>query len=71
MPDGEGDTERTASVAGCGLNPYVIERSLTKYTTVGNAVQGDAASEAEIPQVGLPMREANDFQHNLFSDVLD
>src|SRR5262249_35571163 len=66
VPEAERDAERAACVAGRRLNPDLLERSLAQQPPVADAVERDAAGEAEIAQTGFAVRERGHLQHHLF-----
>ena len=71
MPEAEGRTQRSASVAGRGLDPDVVERAFAQQPAVADAVQRDAASEAEIWHARFAVSETRHLQHDLLGDVLN
>src|SRR5438105_7942808 len=70
MPDAQRDAERAAGIAGRRLNPDLVEDPLAQDAPVADAVERDSASEAQVAQAGLPLREARHLQHHLFGDLL-
>ena len=62
MPDEQRRAQRAAGVAGGGLDPDVLERALAQDAAVADAVQRDAAGQAEFFEpgqlVGVPGRSA-------------
>ena len=48
MPQRVGDAERAAGVAGRGLNPEVLEGPFAQEPAVADAVERDAAGQAEL-----------------------
>src|ERR1700676_4241016 len=68
MPQRQRDANRPTGVAGCGLNPDLLERSVTPDAAVADAVERDAARETQIAQPGLPARERRHL-HITFSGI--
>jgi hypothetical protein len=71
VPDVEGGAERAAGVARGGLDPDVVEEPGAQDLAVGDAVEGDAAGQAEVLLARDRAGEAGHLQHDLFGDVLD
>ena len=71
VPDELCDTERTARIACCRLNPDVSERSLSQQSAVADTVQRHTACEAQILRAGLLVDRARHAQHDLFAHNLD
>ena len=67
----EGRAYRAASIAGCRLNPDVVEDSFPQKLSIGHAVQRYVDSQAEIP---LPCRALDvlcELYDNVFGDCLN
>ena len=71
MPDEERHPQRAARVARRRLNPDVVERSLPQDPSIGDAVQRDAARQAEVPHAGLRVHMACRPEHRLLGHRLD
>ena len=52
MPDEQRGSERTARVAGGGLNPQILERAFAEDAAVRHAVERDASREAQFLLAG-------------------
>jgi len=63
--------DRAAGVAGSGLDPEAIEPSFAQQLAVGDAVERDAAGEAEVLLAGFFLDSPGQLQHHLFGDRLD
>src|SRR5205814_335547 len=62
--------ESAASVAGRARNEDARESRFAQDTRVGAAVEGDAATEAEVVEAGLLVEPARQIHHCLFEDAL-
>jgi hypothetical protein len=71
MIGGERRAERPAGVARRGLHPKIVETAVAQHLAVGDAIEGDAAGEAEIAHAGLGLERAGQPQDRLFGDALD
>ena len=71
VPDRERDAERAAGVARRRLDPESLERPLAQQPAVADAVERDAAGEAEVLHAGLAVHVARHAQHDLLGHHLD
>ncbi len=71
MPQAERHADGAPGVAGRRLNPHLLERSFPQDAAVADAVERNAAGQAQVAQTGLAMREAGHLQHHLLGDHLD
>ena len=71
MPQAERHAQRAAGVAGRRLHPHLLERPLAQDAAVADAVERDAAGQAQVAHPGLAVRERGHLQHHLFGDVLN
>src|SRR5690349_12594131 len=71
MPDEGRHAERAAGIARSRLNPEIFERSFAQDSTVRDAVQGDAAGEAEFLHAGFSVNVPRHSQQNFFGDDLN
>ena len=71
MPDRERRAERAAGVAGGRLHPDVLEGAVAQDLAVGDAIERDAAGEAEIVEAVLARQRARQPQHHLLGHRLD
>ena len=68
---GERRADRAAGIAGRRLDPDASNSFLAQHLAVGDAVQRDAAGEAEVLGARFPSaRAARQPQHDLFGDGL-
>ena len=63
--------ERAAGVAGRGLHPDMLEGAVAQHLAVGDAIERDAAGEAEILHAGLARERAREPQHDFLGRHLD
>ena len=72
MIGGEGRAQRAAGIAGGGLDPDVVEAPVAQDLAVGDAVQRDAAGQAQVRHPGLRCARARgQAQHDLLGHGLD
>ena len=71
MPDVQRDAERAAGVAGGRLNPELVDDLLAQDPSVADAVERDAAGEAQVAEAGLLSRVPRHLDHRFFGDVLN
>ena len=71
MPEAQRHAERAAGIAGRRLNPDLLERAFAQDAAVADAVQRDAAGQAQVAHAGFAVRERGHLQHHLFGDLLD
>ena len=69
--DGQRGAERAAGVAGRRLDPEALERPLAQQPAVADAVERDAAGEAEVLHAGLAVHVPRHAQHDLLGHLLD
>jgi len=67
----EGGAEGAAGVAGRGLDPEALEDAVAQQATVGDAVERDAAGEAEVFLAGPALHVPGHAQHDFFGHHLD
>ena len=67
----ERGAEGPAGVAGGGLDPEAAKRAFAEEAGVGDAVEGDAAGEAEVLFAGESVKGAGEAEDDFFGDVLD
>ena len=70
MPDEQSRPEGAAGVAGRGLDPDPLKRTLAQQPAVAHAVQGHAASKAEVFQTGLRVEVPRNAEVYLLCDLL-
>jgi hypothetical protein len=70
MIGGERRPERAAGIAGRRLNPDIAELALAHDLAVGDAIERDAAGQAEVLLAGLGREAAGQPQHRLFQHHL-
>src|SRR5262245_30276073 len=66
----EGCAHRPASIAGCGLHPDVLKGTIAQDLAIGDAIERDATSKAEIIHFICRREAARNTQHDLFRDPL-
>ena len=71
VPDEERDPQRSHGIARRRLDPDVVERPLAQDTAVADAVEGDPASQTQVPLAGLPVYVTGDREHDLLGDQLN
>lgn len=70
VPGEERGAEGSTGVAGGGLDPDVLEGGFAQQATVGDAIEGNAAGEAEVARAGGGMEVAGHAQDDLLGDDL-
>ena len=63
--------ESAAGVAGRGLDPDLLERAFAKQSSVADAIERDAARQAQPVEARLTMRGARHAEHDLLAHLLD
>ena len=71
MPHEPGRSERSARVAGRGLDPNIVERPFAQQPPIGHAIQGNAAGQHQISLHRFFMQIAAEPQHHVFRHHLD
>src|SRR5512138_1933851 len=71
MPDQLGDADRTSRVAGCGLNPQLLEWALAQQATIPDAVERYPSREAQAVGAGLTVHGTGHAEHDLLAHHLD
>ena len=71
VPDEPRRAERSPRIAGRGLNPDALERSLLQDPAVADAVQRHAAGQAQVPHAGLAVEMPRRPQHGVLGHLLD
>ena len=71
VPDVQRHADGSTCVAGGRLDPDLVEDLLAENPAVADAVQRDAARQAQVAEPGPLPRVARHLQHGLFGDVLD
>ena len=71
VPDEQRHAQRAAGVPRRRLDPDVVERPLAQDAPVADAVERDAAGQAELAQPGLGVDVARRPQHRLLGNRLD
>ena len=71
MPDRQRGAERAAGIARGRLHPDVLERAVAQDLAVGDAVERDAAGEAEVVEAVFARQRARKPQHHLLGHRLD
>ena len=61
----------TACVTGCRLYPDIFKRALAQYSSIADAVKGNAAGKTKILFPGIPADMPCYAQHYLFSNILN
>ena len=64
-------TQRAPGVARCRLNPDALERPLAQEPPVADAIERDAARQAQVLGARLAVRGARHPQHDLLADFLN
>ena len=62
---------RTASVAGCGLNPEILECAVSEDFAVGDTVQRYTACHTEIRNAVFLRQAAREVQYDFLCNSLD
>ena len=71
MPCRQSSTYSAAGISRGRLDPEPLVRALAKDAAVPDAVQGNAAGEAQVVRTRLAVERRRQAQHHLFGDVLD
>jgi len=71
VPGEHGGPEGAPGIAGGGLDPNVVEQTGSQNLTVGHAVKGDAAGQAQVLLPGHLAGVSGHFQDHLFGDHLN
>src|SRR6185503_6640575 len=67
---GKGRTQRSAGIAGRGLEPEIIEDAFRVELAIGDAIECDAAREAQISRACFSAYAARDLEDDLFRHAL-
>ena len=70
IPQRERHAECTAGITSSRLDPDAFKGTLSQDAAVGDTVEGDAASHAEVRESGFLMCRAGHAQHDLLGDYL-
>ena len=65
-----GGAESPSGIAGCRLNPYVVEDAAFQDLAVADAVERNTARHAEVVGPGQPLALLDHSQHDLVGDLL-
>jgi hypothetical protein len=68
---GQRGTERATSIPGSRLNPKRIDRPVTQHFAIGDTIERDAASQAQVPQPGFRNQAPNHPEDHLVGDRLN
>src|SRR5437899_10285864 len=71
MPDESRSPQSTSGIAGCRLDPDILEGPFAKETTIGNAIESDTTGKHQIFLRGLAVQFSGHPQHDLFGYFLD
>ena len=71
MPDEQGRSQGTASIARRRLDPEIVKVAFAEQTTIGHAVKCHAAGQDEVLQARLRPHVATDPEHGLLGHGLD
>src|SRR5215471_558590 len=71
MPHVERRSHRTTGVTRRGLNPQPLERTFTKDSPIGHAVQCNSSGEAEVLRSRFAMQGSNETEYYFFGHFLD
>ena len=71
MPHRKGGADRAAGIARGRLYPDILEGAVAENFAVGDAIERDAASEAEIVDPMLARERPREPQHHFLGHLLD
>src|SRR5262249_47354396 len=71
MPHVERRSHRTTGVTRRRLNPHPLERTFTKDSAIGHAVQCYSSGQTEVFGTGLAMQGSDETKDYLFSHLLN
>ena len=67
----ERGSQRAARIAGCRLNPELLEGPLPQNASIRHAIEGDTAGETEVFPAGFGVHVTRHPQHDFFDHDLD